>query len=104
MQTRTAVLVNSNKHATVNIVRFTWRVDRCDNRVRIVPPNINSEKPCSKNVQYPFLRGLSSEGLTIQEGLQQHREELCLVQRDATGTHISGCAPVGHLSKRVCLR
>jgi len=58
------------------------------------------------DIQYPFPQNLSSKakGLTIQEGLQQHREELCLVQRDATGTHVSERALVRHPSEHVCLR
>jgi len=52
---RTTVLISSNKHATPNILRFTGRVDRWDNNVHIVPPNINSEKPCSqrRSVSFP---------------------------------------------------
>lgn len=29
-------------------------------------------------------------GLTVQQRFQYHRQELCLVQRDAIGPHISG--------------
>jgi hypothetical protein len=84
---RTAVLNNSNAHATVNILRLIERVDRWDNSIQIVPANITNEGP------YPRTISTSASdspltGITIQERLQYHCEELCLVQRYVNGTHI----------------